>query len=382
MWKKTERVYKIEIKETRQLSQNKQILYISPPIDFNLLVKAYEDSFILGGIVERIGTSANVGFKETGNADLDALLHTLDIETAVKSFIVTGNYFYEIAFTLGKKLVLYPFITQEVALDHTRKLIQTTSTGKAEFQPEEYVQIKRGSLSSRYYWESMIGRCVQQIVLLANIDKFYAKLFERWLLSAFLLADKTNSISKQDKDAIETIINDMYAGINNAFNSGIISWDLTKIDLSASVDNQYFLELRKQAEKDIAIALNFPYDLLNSENSNRSISEVSLESLNTYITKPTLAKIADQLREPLRKYFGASVDKIEFNEVDVRNQKEEMEVITGYVREGVWTPNEWRELTGKTAHTEGDSLKTREVTPQDIKQSIAASVQKMYKNKQ
>lgn len=378
MWKKS-LVHKIKVWASKQIEQSKNLLYIAPPISFDALVNAYENSFIIGGIVERIGTSAGVGFKETGNKELDILLASLDVEAIVKSFIVTGNYFLEMAFTMGNTLVLFPFITQEVKLDHTYKLIQTTSGGNAEFLPGEYIQLKRWSLSSRYYGESMMGRCVQQIILLQNIDKFYARLFERGLLAAFILTDKTGSISKEDKEAIETIIDDIFSGVDNAFNSGVISADLSKIDLNGNVDNQYFLELRKQAEKDIAIALNFPYDLLNSENSNRSISEVSLESLNTYITKPTLLKIANQLREPLRKYFGSSVDDIAFHEVDVKNQKEEMEVITGYVREGVWTSNEGRELTGKEPHAEGDTLKSRDVTPQDIKQSITQSVQKMYK---
>ena len=379
MWKS--RVYKITAKNSKQIEQNKNLSYIAPPIGFDALTTAYENSFIIGGIVERIGTSSGVWFKETGNKELDALLQTLDVENIVKSFIVTGNYFLEIAFTLGNKLVLFPFITQEVKLDHTYKLIQTTNGGTAEFLPDEYIHLKRASLSSRYYWESMIGRCVQQIILLQNIDKFYAKLFERWLLASFLLSDKSGTISDEDKKAIQAIIDDIFSGVDNAFSTSVVSADLTKIDLSGNVDNQYFLDLRKQAQKDVAIALNFPYDLLNSENSNRSISEVSLESLNTYITKPTLAKIAAQLKEPLRKYFGASVDEIAFHDVDVKNQKEEMEVITGYVREGVWTPNEAREMTGKESHIDGDTLKTREVTPQDIKQSIAASVQKMYVKK-
>lgn len=108
----------------------------------------------------------------------------------VKSFLVTGNYFLEMAFSLGNKLSLFPFITGEVKMKQDFTIIQQTSFGSTEFAPEEYIHIKRGSLSSRYWGESLVGRCVQQIVLLQNIDKFYAKLFERGLLQAFLLTDK------------------------------------------------------------------------------------------------------------------------------------------------------------------------------------------------
>jgi hypothetical protein len=126
--------------------------------------------------------------------------------------------------------------------------------------------------------------------------------------------------------------------------------------------------------------------LLDSQNSNRSIAEVSLENLNIFITKPNLTRIANQLKEPLRKYFGPSVNKIAFNDIDVSNQKEEMEVDTGYVREGVKTPNEVREKLGLAPHDDGNTLGSRPVTPEDlqngIKQNISASLQKMYNEMQ
>lgn len=385
MPKPSSKVHKVSVKtnESRQLDKNKNQVYAVPPIDLATLIMAYENSFMLGGIIERIATSAGVGWKETDNKDLDALLAKIDIEEMVKSFLVTGNFFLEMAFSLGNKLSLFSFISGEIRMKNDYTIVQETAFGNAEFLKGQYIHVKRSSLSSRYWGESLVGRAVQQIILLQNIDKFYAKLFERGLLQAFLLTDKSGLLDDSSKQAIDAIIKDVFSGVDNAFNTGVVSADLWKIDLTSGVDNQYYIELRKQAEKDIAIAMNFPYDLLNSENSNRSISEVSLESLNLYITKPNLTRIANQLKEPLRQYFGNAVDNIAFNDLDISNQKEEMEVNTGYLREWAWTANEVREATGKSPHADGDKLGVRVPTPHDsteaIKQAIATGVQKMYK---
>jgi HK97 family phage portal protein len=391
---KTSKVHKISVTRTntkgssasQQAEKEKNQYFVSPPIGFDALIMSYESSFMLWGIVERIATSAGVGFKPTENAELDAMLASIDIEEMVKSFLVTGNFFFEMAFSLGGKLALFPFITKEVKLKPDYTLIQEAGGTQVAFEKWTYIQIKRGSLSSRYWGESLIGRCVSQIILLQNIDKFYGKLFERGLLQAFILTDKSGVMSKEDRDAVDAIIKDVFSGADNAFNSWVIGADLQRVDLTSGVDNQYFVELRREAKKDIAIALNFPYDLLDSQNSNRSIAEVSLENLNIFITKPNLTRIANQLKEPLRKYFGPSVNKIAFNDIDVSNQKEEMEVDTGYVREGVKTPNEVREKLGLAPHDDGNTLGSRPVTPEDlqngIKQNISASLQKMYNEMQ
>lgn len=47
---------------------------IHPDTPFDLLVDAYQQSFIVGGIVDRVATSAASGFTASGDGDLDAVL--------------------------------------------------------------------------------------------------------------------------------------------------------------------------------------------------------------------------------------------------------------------------------------------------------------------
>lgn len=60
---KTSRVTKIKpnsVKPTKQSDDASKVLYLDPPISFDSLVTAYENSFMIGGIMERIGTTANI----------------------------------------------------------------------------------------------------------------------------------------------------------------------------------------------------------------------------------------------------------------------------------------------------------------------------------
>jgi hypothetical protein len=48
--------------------------------------------------------------------------------------------------------------------------------------------------------------------------------------------------------------------------------------------------------KAIAIALNMPYDLLVTENSNRATSEISNEHFNKHVVKPLQQQFIRQLK--------------------------------------------------------------------------------------
>ena len=74
--------------------------------------------------------------------------------------------------------------------------------------------------------------------------------------------------------------------------------------------------------------MNIPYDLLESDNSNRSSSEVAFEMLNKTIIKPLQQTFVRQIKEQLRPIFNDMVDRIALIEPDTKNQKEEMEVWT------------------------------------------------------
>jgi len=73
---------------------------------------------------------------------------------------------------------------------------------------EEVIHIKRVSIRSKYYGDSIFSKCVQQVALLANIDKFYDKLFDNGLIQPNLLFDESGEMEQVHKDALKAMIQD------------------------------------------------------------------------------------------------------------------------------------------------------------------------------
>lgn len=121
------------------------------------------------------------------------------------------------------------------------------------------------------------------------------------------------------------------------------------------MDATAFLEYRRDLIKSIAISLNIPYDILISDSSNRATAQASIETFNRDIIAPLQTLAIVSLRDALRDEYP-EIDEVNFVPVDVSNQKEEMEVSTGYRKGGILTANEIREKIGYAPIEGGDIL--------------------------
>lgn len=151
----------------------------------------YEESFIIGGIIDRIVTIARSEWRypDIMTEDDRRIIESIDREYGFRSLITTGNIFYEKIRNNADKLdSLERFITTEVRLCKKTENNITTLEYRQEsdgvinpvpFAKENVVHIKLTSNKSRYYGDSKIYKARQQILLLALIDKFYSKMFEK-----------------------------------------------------------------------------------------------------------------------------------------------------------------------------------------------------------
>lgn len=379
-----------------------KIDYIKPPIDFKNLTTVAEDSFIIGWIIDKIASGCATGFEKLAEDQkkrteqeqkLYDTLHSFDLKHAFAVLATYGNVFLEIIDNEVGKVFLDPFITETMKIKthkekvkneegeevekSTYKYYQVVWSDKVPFEPEEVVHIKRPSLSSKYFGDSLFGKCVDQIVLLTEIDKYYNNLFDRGMLNTQLLCDPTGKLTQKNRKALETTIQDMVKWNDNSFTTAIVPTELKSLKLENDADTKAFLEYRKELKKDISIGMNIPYDLLESDNSNRSTSEVAFEMLNKTIIKPLQQAFVRQMREQLRPIFKDLVDRIALIEPDTKNQKEEMEVWTGYKKAWILTSNEVREKLWEKPHEEGDRLETSNEKSKEVS-DIEKSIKKMY----
>lgn len=106
-------------------------------------------------------------------------------------------------------------------------------------------------------------------------------------------------------DKLEHMINDTLSGIDNADTTAIVGTKLGKIDLATLFDPEKFIALKRELKEDIAIALNIPFDLISSQNSNRSTSDVAMRMLYSDIILPLQSKILQQLKKQFLAWFDA-----------------------------------------------------------------------------
>jgi HK97 family phage portal protein len=355
------------------------------PIRFSLLVQAFEANFIVGGALEKVATacaSSFVAWKDPDDMDekekeLRRLLTDLGIDNEYYflSLLVTGNAFAEIMLDLAGRPYIAPFLIEEMYVKLARvtaeeaeqteegtvgglvlSYVQSVGGKEYPFTQAEVIQRKTVSLSNRYYGISKFAKASKQIQLLEQIDNYYVNLFDKGLISPSLLIDKSKTLTDKQKEAIKNIINDSLRGLENSYKTAIIPAELVKLDLTKDEDTKAFLEYRDKLIRNIALALNVPYDLLDAISSNRSSSEVALEQLSRDVVLPLQVRYVSILKRALREYFGDLVDGIQLKAPDTKNQLEEMKVHTGYIKAGVLEANEVRTELGKEEHEEGYGL--------------------------
>jgi len=346
---------------------------IDPETPFYLFIRVLENSFIVWWIIDKIATNADswfvpfteeqIAWYETWKVEhLQHLLNTFDVKHAITNIASCGNYWLEVSGWKDKSIPwniwLHPFLTHECAYKDDRTLVQKNSRGNKEFAKESYIHFKTASLKTRYYGESIFSKCVRQIVVLEAIDKYYERFFDYGMINTKLLMDINGELWEDSIKIIQETIKDRLRWDDNSFTTAIVPTELKQLDLENQVDIKWLLQYRIDLMKAIAIWLNMPYDLLNTDNSNRATSEVSSEHFNKHIVKPLQQQFVKQLQKGLYPYFWDLVNHIQLTDIDTKNQLEEMQILTWYKTAWIFTANMVLEQLGRDSIVWGDVLET------------------------
>lgn len=183
-------------------------------------------------------------------------------------------------------------------------------------------------------------------MLIEQIDAYYSKSFTNGLIKAKMLypTNEKKSFSKEDKEILKNFISTKMKGVDKSFSTAILDQPVGQMDLEHEIDANAFIEYRKELLKSVSIALNVPYDLLLSDNSNRASSQVSKETFNDY----TIAPLQMQNLKDFKILFaeGYKIDDLEYMWIDTTDEAEQMSVLTGYKKSGIMTANEVRAKIG------------------------------------
>ena len=356
--------------QTKQIDDEVSSLFsskdeiIEPNFDFETLLQVYENSSIISWIIWKIALKSATKFKKTNSENLDKVLAKLDLETLFLDLLVFWNTFFErlknkkSEKTLEFNHILAP--TFRVADKKSKfDFFQRSKSWmkKIWFMENEILFFKRNSISSKYYWDSIFSSSIDEIILLNYITTFFKKYFKSGNINPTILFSEDSNLTDEQLEKVENLIRDSISGIENADRTIMLGTKVWKIDLATIFDPEKYISLKRELKEDIAIDLNIPFDLLSSESSNRATSQTSMEILYSNIIIPLQEKIEQQLKNQFKKWFleevweacwqgitEKDIEMIEFEDINLKNPKEEMETLTWYLKNWVLSVNEVRQI--------------------------------------
>ena len=352
---------------------------IEPEIDFDALLFAYENSSIISWVVKKISSKIDSWFEKTENETLNTILENLDIETISQNLLTFWNSFSErLKNWYDENLLEFEnILTPTIRIANKKKesiyFYQRSKKWitKVGFSKQEILFFKRNSLWDKYYWDSIFASCIDEVVLLAYITKYYKNFFSSGNIEPNVLYDEEWTLTDKQIDKLEEMIHDKISWIDNSHNTIFVPSKIWRIKLTTDINPEAFIALKRELKEDISISTNIPFDLLSSQNSNKANSIVALESLYSDIIIPLQNKILRQLKKQLldwkkeeketnilKEISEDEINEIKFIKINLKDGLDEMKIAVWYKKAWITTPNEERSKLWLDELPWGDILQT------------------------
>jgi HK97 family phage portal protein len=227
------------------------------------------------------------------------------------------------------------------------------------FPQEDVIHIK-----TSYSFNGILGKPVRQI-LGDMIDgaresqRFMEKLYKQGLTASMAL-EYTDDLDQNRRAKLQAKYEEYLAGAKNAGRIVPVPAGLKLVPLNVSLTDAQFLELRKYSALQIAAAFGIKPNQLNDFDK-ASYSSAEMQQLAFLVD--TMAYRMKGYEEELnaKVLTPQQIDDgywYKFNEKAIlrTDSKTQEEIIAGYVNNGVYTPNEARDLLQLPAQDGGDIL--------------------------
>ena len=365
--------------------------FIDAP-DFKSLESVHDDSFLIPWVLEKISSSVWDKF-ETNDEDLKSKLAKIDHDFLNMAREYFGVAYFEVIRTWKKEVSrLEPIITstirklkfgwyvqvvwttktyfnefigdeterkkqEKVFKETDAKTDELLTTEAPWFNPKlnEVFEFKNPSITSKNYWHSKFISTIDQILLLSAIDTYFLNLFWRWWMNTSVISpkDPKQKMTVAWKKILQKFLTDNFNWIKNAWTTALLDVPIEKTDLADVVDTRAFNDKTEELFKKVAIGLNIPYEVLLAVVWNKNTSTQAIENFN----KQKIMPIQQRNLKDFKILFEWTkwIEELEYVEIDMKDQLEEMKVVTWYVKHGtisqeqarkeVWYEEPWDDDT-------------------------------------
>lgn len=361
--------------------------------DFKSLERLHDESFLVPWVLEKIASSVGDNFvsdneellKKIAKVDHAFLnsareffgvayfevIRTKDkkvarLEPVITSTVRKLKYGWYVQLVWTKKVYFNDFIWNEDERNKQIKVFEWTDAKKntlatdkkAWYNPDlnEIYAFSNPSITSKNYWHSLYISSIDQILLLSTIDTYFLNLFWRGWMNTSIISPKNekHKFSVAWKKALQQFLLNNFNGVKNAWVSAILDIPIEKTNLSDEVDTKAFNEKTDELFKKVAIGLNIPYEVLLAVVWNKNTSNQAIENFNKQKVQP----IQNRNLKDFKIIFEweDKIDELEYVEIDMKDQLEEMKVITGYVKHGTISQEQARKQAWYEEPSEWDTF--------------------------
>ena len=367
--------------------------------DFSLYDKIYDWSYIVASVVDKITFALNCG-RDVQDEGLKNALERIDITFIAKSLVKYGNAFIEIArdrtgaikgiFNVAAKTIqqirgggylqqsgtLRSYFNSFTPFEERKKQVEVykkswagvdelrynSEAKSCGFNPKltEILHIKLTETDDTKRGKSLFYPVLMQILLLKQIDEYYAKYFDGGLIQQKILNDKSERSEPEDLEALKEWFESEAKGVQNAHSTIVYPGELTTTNLSDEINTEAFLNYRVHLQKSIAMRFQIPYDLLDTTDSNKASATTALTAFN----RNTVIPIQNLILSSIKLLFGddqkwrSKKEDIAFNAVDTKDWATDANTIKQMVATGCFTINEIRKFMKYDTIEGGEQLAT------------------------
>jgi len=271
-------------------------------------------------------------------------------ELAMKQLVMRGNHYAEIEFDRdGYPVALWPLAPEQTTVVYTERqsIVYVTTIGNQRIGLPSYRVLHISALGDGIKGRGLLDYSKETVGYAAALDRYEGTFFSNGAHPSGFLSHPSK-LTPEAKTRLKTAWQMAYGGLSNAHRTAVLEEGIKWEKTSVSPEEAQAIEARKFTRSEIAGILRVPAHFINDlEHATFSNIEHLNISFLVHSLRPWLVRFEQEMNYKL--FAGEPEVFVEFNfdsllRGDKKSRAEALEIER---RNGIITPNEWRQMENK-----------------------------------
>jgi HK97 family phage portal protein len=266
--------------------------------------------------------------------------------------LLSGNALLEIIKEGDKIKFLNPLKWEHITVNIVQgRIISYTSsdpnTNIRTFTPNQVIHIRLFAPGHILLGKSNLSACIDSVQLYQYYDQYQLTLAKNYAMPGVNVNIKNKIGNEDEAKSIADKFMLKFSRCNNG--KPLVTFgDIEVKPMSMAPKDMEYAEGRRAAVKAICAAFGVPFDLLDTESSNRASSQTAINQFKQITIYPLLGKILDQINSQITNIYFDSDSFIWFDPMETQDSDPvaQSAVLKTYIDSGIMTVNECRSILG------------------------------------